>query len=93
MFFLLRNFADVLITPYLPHPTDFTIGSDLARIVFYRKQIVHSQHKISNTDFEIAWKDITGVSFIFKVLEFYPDDNISALKHYVFHDRMCMLIL
>lgn len=60
MFVLLRNLADVQITTHLPYSTDFTIESDLARLGFYRKQILHSQHKISNTDFKIFWDTITG---------------------------------
>ncbi|CAG2194648.1 unnamed protein product [Mytilus edulis] len=60
MFVLLRNLADVQITTHLPYSTDFTIESDLARLGFYRKQILHSQHTISNTDFKLFWDTITG---------------------------------
>lgn len=78
MFVLLRNLADVQITTHLPYSTDFTIESDLARLGFYRKQILHSQHTISNTDFKLFWDTITGVSFDLKPIrtEINPEDNI-----------------
>lgn len=62
MCLLLRNFTEMQIPTTLPHPADNKVGSDLARIEYYRKKIVHSQHALSDTDFKLAWDTITGVS-------------------------------
>ncbi|VDI09059.1 tripartite motif-containing protein 2/3 [Mytilus galloprovincialis] len=59
MCLLLRNLAEINIATTLPHAADNTFGSDLARIEYYRKEFVHSQHEISDNDFRLIWDTIT----------------------------------
>lgn len=71
---LVRNLSHAITPPekgydVLPASTEKTPGSDLARIKYYRNFLAHKHdNSIESTYFKTAWKDISDVRKILKLL-------------------------
>lgn len=73
MICLLRNFSTIVPPSNgydkMPPATEISDGADLARIKYYRNQIVHAEKdEISKQDFTIAWACVSKVNMSCKVL-------------------------
>lgn len=73
MICLLRNFSTIVPPSNgydkMPPATEISDGADLARIKYYRNQIVHAEKdEIAKQDFTIAWACISKVNMSCTVL-------------------------